>query len=206
MIDQAQARQRLVENQLADLLAWRRKEEIDQLEAQAAEARAAWELAEADMRRVEQLLNSNAMSVGEFDTASATVSRTKATLEQEEAQLAMAEAGPTEEQKDVAKAQLAVAAVEVRQRERDLRKTKIRAPYNGVIDRLSRSSSRRNDRRKGDGPTGRDRHQCRCITKSRRGLAPGKRRPTAAVPGQCYRPARVCGAASQRSIWHRWVT
>ena len=132
-LEQAQARQKLVENQLLDLLAWRRPEEVDQLEAQAAEARAAWELAEADLRRVEQLLNSSAMSVGEFDTASATARKTKAALDQVEAQLAMAEAGPTQEQKDVAKAQLAVAEVEVRQRSHDLEKTKIRAPYNGVI-------------------------------------------------------------------------
>jgi RND family efflux transporter MFP subunit len=40
---------------------------------------------------------------------------------------------PTAEQIEVAKAQLAAAEVEVKQRERDLEKTKIKAPYDGVI-------------------------------------------------------------------------
>ena len=130
---QAQAQRDLVERQLKDLLAWRRSEEVTQTRARVAEAQAAWELAEAELKRVERLRESNAISANQYDTALAAARQTKAALDRENAELALAEAGPTEEEVEVARALLDSAEVDVRQRQHDLTKTTIKAPYAGVI-------------------------------------------------------------------------
>lgn len=132
-LEQAEAQRNLVEKQLADLVAWRRSEEVAKLQARVVEAEAANELAEAELSRVQRLRESNAISVGQLDTVSAAARRSRAALAQENAELALAEAGPTEEQVAVARALLDAAVVEVRQRQHELSKTTIRAPYSGVI-------------------------------------------------------------------------
>lgn len=132
-LEQAEAQRNLVQRQLADLLAWRRSEEVAKLQARVVEAEATQELAEAELGRVERLLESNAISAGQFDTVSAAARRSRAALDQENAELTLAKAGPTQEQIAVAQALLDAAEVEVRQRQHELGKTTIRAPYSGVI-------------------------------------------------------------------------
>jgi len=132
-LDQAQAQLNLVRKRLEDLLSWRRKEEVQQLEARVDEAEAASELAQADLRRNERLLATGATTPGDHDDAEAAARRARAALSQTEAELAIAKAGPTAEQIAVAQAELASAEVEVRRRERELEKATIRSPYPAVI-------------------------------------------------------------------------
>jgi HlyD family secretion protein len=132
-LEQAQARLDLVQRKLEDLLAWRRGEEIQQLEAQVQQAQAAHDLAAADLTRSEQLMDRNASSAGEHDALHATDQQTRAALAEAEAALALAKAGPTPEQIAVARSELKAAEVDVRKRERELEKTVIHCPYPAVV-------------------------------------------------------------------------
>ena len=129
----AEASCQLLERQLADLLSWRREEEIAQLQATLAEKKAQAERSQADKTRIENLLSSNAASQANYDQVVAEAARTEAELKRAEAELKIALAGPTPEQIAVAKAQLAVAESEVAVRRDTLEKMTIRAPYDGVI-------------------------------------------------------------------------
>ena len=103
----AEASCQLLERQLADLLSWRREEEIAQLQATLAEKKAQAERSQADKTRIENLLSSNAASQANYDQVVAEAARTEAELKRAEAELKIALAGPTPEQIAVAKAQLA---------------------------------------------------------------------------------------------------
>jgi RND family efflux transporter MFP subunit len=132
-LEQAQAQLNLVDKQLEDLLAWKREEEIAQLDAQVLRARSACDLAEADLRRSELLLPQAATSASEHESAVATARQERAALIEAEAALKLAKAGPTPQQIAVARAQLQAAQVEVKKRERELEKTTIRCPYPAVV-------------------------------------------------------------------------
>jgi HlyD family secretion protein len=132
-LEKARAQLDLTQKQLADLLAWRRDEEVRQLAARVEQAVAARDLAEADLARNDQLMSRNAASVAEHDTLRAAAQQARAAVAEAEAALALAQAGPTAEQIAVAKSQLAAAEVDVRKRERELEKTTIRCPYQAVI-------------------------------------------------------------------------
>lgn len=132
-LDQAKAQLNLCQKQLEDLLAWKREEEIAQLEAHVLRARSACDLAEAELRRSELLLPKAATSVSEHESAVATARQQRAALMEAEAALKLAKAGPTPQQIAVARAQLQSAEVEVKRKERELEKTTIRCPYPAVV-------------------------------------------------------------------------
>lgn len=132
-LQQAEANRMLTERQLADLLSWRREEEIVRLQATLDEMEAQAVCKRLDVKRLEGLRENNAVSAAEHEQAVAGLARAEADVQKAQADLDMANAGPTEEQIAVAKAQLAVAETLVAVAQADLDKMTIRAPYDGVI-------------------------------------------------------------------------
>ncbi len=124
----AEARLSLAENELADLKAWKRAEEVDQLEAQLEEAVAVLEEARADLRRVKELVAKQAISAQRHEDSVKAVATAEAKKKQAEAALKLAQAGPTKEQIAVAEAQVAMAQAECAQSEEQLSKCTIRSP------------------------------------------------------------------------------
>ncbi len=134
---QAEARLRLAESRQEELQSWKRREEVQQAQATVDECQAAWQLATAELERIQRLRDTNATSKAQLDMAEAAEKRAKAALDQASAALDLAKEGPTKEQLAVAKAEVDAANVEVLQRRRDLEKTVIRSPYAAVVtDRL----------------------------------------------------------------------
>jgi multidrug efflux pump subunit AcrA (membrane-fusion protein) len=116
-----------------DLLAWKRPEEIVQLEASCEEAVASYDRASCDLKRSETLLKKKTIPKADYDqavmahrTAAAIVKHTKAALN-------LAKAGPTKEQVAVSQARIKQAESQVKREEENLKKTSIRAPYDGVV-------------------------------------------------------------------------
>lgn len=133
-LQEAEARKTLLEKRLVDLVnSGRREERIQQLEAAVDEARAALELAQAELRRNERLLATGATTAGDHEEAQAAAQQAAAAFSQAEAALTMAKVGPTDEQLAVAQAEIDAAEVEVARRRRDLEKATIRSPYPAVI-------------------------------------------------------------------------
>ncbi len=146
----AEATLNLTERELENLRAWKRPEEVDQLEAQFEEATAILENAQANLRRAKQLIDSLAMSAEEHENSAMAVSIASAAKKRAEAALKLAKAGPTEEQIAVAEAQLAMAKAEVATRRDKLAKCTIHCPletaviverYAGVGDRVTAAPS-----------------------------------------------------------------
>ena len=117
----------------AHLLAWKRAEEIQQLEALRDEAAARLTRAVDDLKRAESLVADSTISQGVYDRAATEVQVQNARLSQAAAVLEAAEAGPTPEEIEIAAAQVEVAAAQVALSEERLEKTVIRAPYEGVV-------------------------------------------------------------------------
>lgn len=129
----AKANLQLAEGNLADLLAWKRPEEVAQLEAQVDEARAAHARAKADLDRSKSLIERKATSQSVHDEIVMAERTSEAGVRRADAGLALAKAGPTKEQVNVAKAHIEAAKAEVARQEEQLRKTSIRAPYDAVV-------------------------------------------------------------------------
>jgi len=129
----ARAELEKAQRELAELLAWRRSEEIEQLRAAKEAAAARYEQARADFERIKELRSRQAASKSDYDRAAMQLRTAHAALAQAEAALKIAEAGPTPEQLAVAKARVALAEAQLAVAENRLEKTKIRAPYDGVI-------------------------------------------------------------------------
>ena len=81
---------------LEDLLAWKRPEEIRRLTAAREEALAREERNQSDFKRMESLIDQRATSQQEFGRVRAELRSARAAVERAEADLAEAEAGPTE--------------------------------------------------------------------------------------------------------------
>ena len=129
----AKAELQLARGDLADLLAWKRSEEIAQLAAQLDEAKAAHALAVSELERSGKLLERNATSQSVHDETVMAERTSAACVRRAEAALALAKAGPTVEQVNVAKARIEAAQAGVDRAAEQLRKTAIRAPYNAVV-------------------------------------------------------------------------
>jgi multidrug efflux pump subunit AcrA (membrane-fusion protein) len=137
-LDAAQARLDVAQRELENLLAWKRPEEIEQLQAQAAEAEAVLKRAKADRDRLERLRGRQVVSASEWDAASAAYDTALAAKRRTDAAVKLAQAGPTPEEIKVAEAQVALAEAEVAQRKDELEKCTIHCPYDAVIvDRLA---------------------------------------------------------------------
>lgn len=129
----AEARQAQAERQLEDLLAWRRPEVVQRLQARKDEAAARLEKAQADQRRIKSLVEQRATSPFELDQVVAELHFAQAAVASAEADLAEARSGPTPTEVEVARTLVAQAAAEVAVHQDRLARTKIRAPYAGVI-------------------------------------------------------------------------
>ncbi|MBN2292736.1 MAG: efflux RND transporter periplasmic adaptor subunit, partial [Pirellulales bacterium] len=129
----AKANLELVKSQLADLLSWRRREEVAQIEAQVEEAKAAHARAKADLERSKKLIESKTTSQSAHDEIVMAERTAAAGVKSAEAALELAKAGPTKEQIAVAKASIEAAKAEVARHEENLRKTTILAPYDAVV-------------------------------------------------------------------------
>ena len=132
-LDSAQARLDQAQRQLEDLLAWRRPEVIDRLQARADEAAARLDRARADHQRIQTLVDQRATSPFELDQAVAELRFSQAAVASAAADLAEAQSGPTPTEVEVARSLVAQAAAEVAVYQDRLSRTKIRAPYSGVI-------------------------------------------------------------------------
>ncbi len=129
----AKAEYELAQRNLEHLRAWKREEEVRQLEARLEEAQAAADRAQADLARAEQLLGTRTVSQSQFDETVAAAHMAAAAVRQAEAAVEMARAGPTPEELAVAEAQVAAAAARVAIQQEKLDKTTVRAPYDAVI-------------------------------------------------------------------------
>ncbi len=124
----AKAKKVLMEKELANLFAWKRVEEIDQLKAQCEECDAVLLDAREDLTRAESLLQRRATSQKEVDDATRSVATALAAKKRNEAALKLANAGPTPEQIAVAKAQVDMAQADVDFKRVTLDKCTIRCP------------------------------------------------------------------------------
>jgi HlyD family secretion protein len=132
-LDAAEAELDLARRSLQDVQAWKRAEEIKQARGALEEAAARHDRAQADLSRARQLHSKNAVSQGALDEALMDARTAAASLMKAEAALELAEAGPTREQMAVAEARVRYAEAQVAIQQDRLRKTKLRAPYQGVI-------------------------------------------------------------------------
>ncbi len=134
-LELASAKSKLHKTQkdLENLLAWKRPEQIRRLNAARQDAVARAERSEADFKRVESLIGQKATSEQEFLRIQSELRSARAALERADADLAEAEAGPTEAEIAVLRALVSQAEVDVQIKEDRLKKTVIRAPYDAVI-------------------------------------------------------------------------
>ncbi len=146
----AEAKVAAMEKELANLYAWKRTEEIDQLKAQCEECDAVLLDAEADVSRATALLGRNAISKKEVEDAERAVATAKASQKRAQAALKLASAGPTVEQIAVAQAQMNMAQAEVALKQDMVDKCTIRCPletawiverYVGVGDHVTANPS-----------------------------------------------------------------
>jgi HlyD family secretion protein len=129
----SEAQLELVTQQREELIAWRRAEEVAQLEAEMDRCEASEQRAAAELTRADTLLPQNAISPSAYDDIAMSHKNTEAAVKAAIAALELATAGPTPEQLAVADAQVAAAEAEVARRSRDVELTKIRAPYDAVV-------------------------------------------------------------------------
>ena len=108
-LNAAQANLELAEKEQANLLAWKRPEEIEQLRAQFEEANAILEEADAELKRVEPLRPDRLVSQSQYDQSKRVFHVARAVKKRAEAALKIAEAGPTAEELAVAEAKVAAA-------------------------------------------------------------------------------------------------
>jgi multidrug efflux pump subunit AcrA (membrane-fusion protein) len=132
-LDAATAAAEKAKRDLAELLAWRRPEDIVRLRASRDEAAARFTTAKSELNRVTSLYARKVISESQYDLHKAEFATAKAVFDRAEAELAIATNGPTEAAVAVAKAKVAQADAEVSICRDKLDKTTIRAPYDAVI-------------------------------------------------------------------------
>ncbi len=121
------------EADLANLIAWKRPEEVALAKALYDEARANLTRADSAYERAGRLLQTNATSTSEHETKHADALKARALLAHAQANVAIAESGPTAEALAVAKASVASAEAQVRHKQWRVDKTSIVAPYDAVV-------------------------------------------------------------------------
>ena len=132
-LEAAQAELELAKSNHDELLAWKRSEEIAQLEAQYEEAVAIHERDQADLERSDHLMEGRFAPEAEHDRYIAAEKASAATVKRAKAALELAKAGPTKEQVAVSQARVKQAEVQVRVRNEALQKCTIHAPYDAVL-------------------------------------------------------------------------
>ncbi len=129
----AQAELGQAQAELAELLAWRRPEEVRRLEAVCAEAEAELARARLDLARVEALRAEDVASEERRELAATAVRTREARLAAASEDLEIARAGPTAAEQRVAEAAVVAAQARVARAEERLGKTVIRAPYDALV-------------------------------------------------------------------------
>ncbi|MDF1666306.1 MAG: efflux RND transporter periplasmic adaptor subunit [Planctomycetota bacterium] len=115
------------------LKAWRRPEEIRRLRARLSASKTSLEQAKRDLDRAKELLRKNAFLTSDLERFQSKYQLASADFERATAELDIAVSGPTKAELAEAQSRLELAKIEVERRETALTKTKIRAPYTGVI-------------------------------------------------------------------------
>ncbi|MBE7559442.1 efflux RND transporter periplasmic adaptor subunit [bacterium] len=132
-VAQKEAELAMAEAQLADLLAWKRSEEVAALEAAVDEASAALARAENDFRRKGDLFREGGLARTDFDRAQEEYRRAQAALAAAQARLQESTAGPTREEIAIARARVNTASAALAEARRKLADTTITAPYTAAI-------------------------------------------------------------------------
>lgn len=118
---------------LAELLAWRRAEEVSLLEAQVARARSEADRLERELERHSVLLEKGAISQSVWDQVRTSTEVARNDLRVAEENLRIAQAGPTEEGEAVARRVVEEAEAAVAAARQRLDDTRAEAPFAGVV-------------------------------------------------------------------------
>lgn len=129
----AKAQCMIATRRLELLKAWRRPEEIRRLKARLSASKTSLEQARRDLNRAKELLRKNAFLTSDMERFQSKYQLASADYERANAELDIAVSGPTKAELAEAQSRLEFAKIEVERRETALTKTKIRAPYTGVI-------------------------------------------------------------------------
>ncbi|GAB6166266.1 efflux RND transporter periplasmic adaptor subunit [Thermostilla marina] len=121
------------EAELAKMQAGARPEEIEQLKAAVASAKAAYERAQKDYERDSQLVASRTISQQDFDLTKQRVEQTEAELRQAEEALAIGLRGAREEDIAAKKAEILTLSAAVEATENKLKYCELHAPFSGTI-------------------------------------------------------------------------
>jgi HlyD family secretion protein len=130
---EAEQRLRAAEAQLANLQKGRRPTELAAIEAQLEQARAATRLAEAQLRRSEKLVAQNFISRERLDESRTTFERSRAQVEQLEADLATAKLAARQDEIRGAQASVQAARAALAQAEWRLEQKSVHAPVAGLV-------------------------------------------------------------------------
>jgi HlyD family secretion protein len=115
--DAAVAQHSRAQAQLADLSKGRRKEEIRAIKAQLAQARAAYTVSDAQLKRQQELVKQGYVSAAQMDELDAARTRDKARIKELDAQLALARGAARPDAISAAKADVKAAGAQVSQQE-----------------------------------------------------------------------------------------
>jgi RND family efflux transporter MFP subunit len=118
---------------LADLLSWRRPEELAQLRAGVRASEATLQMTQTEYKRKQSMLASGGISPAECDRCEEAYKASKANLEVARATLEAATAGPTATQVQVARAEIMAREVALTNARQKLTDCTITAPYDGAI-------------------------------------------------------------------------
>lgn len=132
-LDLAKAQRLIATRRLELLKAWRRPEEIRRLRARLSASKTSREQAKRDLDRAKELLRKKAFLSSDLERFQSNYQLAVADFERATAELEIAISGPTKAELAEAQSRLELAKIEVERRETALAKTKIRAPYTGVI-------------------------------------------------------------------------
>ena len=132
-VDSAGAALETARANLNELLAWRRSEEIQKLEAMTARAEAEHDRLQNERDRAASLLERGAISRSEWEQARTAADTAEATLRVASEELRIAQNGPTPEAVEVAQNRLEERNAALAQVRQALEDTSVAAPYDGVI-------------------------------------------------------------------------
>lgn len=132
-LEEARALLARADAELAELVNGTRPEELQRAEATAAEMQAVIDKWEFERRRMEALAQRDQANEKERHDVDMELAAARQRLRQEQARLDLARNGARREQIDAKRADADAQRAVVRRLERDLDKTRIRAPFTGVV-------------------------------------------------------------------------
>lgn len=131
--EEAQARLRRAEQQLGNLQAGRRPDEIAALRAQRAQAQAAAHLSARELTRASELVAQNFTSPASLDAARAAVARDQARLNELDAQIRLAQQGGRAQEIAAARQEVLAAQAQLVQAEWRVQQKTQRMPATGQV-------------------------------------------------------------------------